>query len=201
MPPVIPQLPPIIGLYSPTMGSGKSSVARRLRDRHGYKILNFAGPVKDMAEVFLRHFRIRADDVQEMLHGTLKEVKIKELAVTPRFIMQTLGTEWGREYIDPSIWAMIGVRRAKEYLFDGQKVVFDDMRFPEEYKALLGEKAFLAMVYRPMPDSTDGSTPHRSEGQLTNHQFDCKIRNDSTLDSLDSDVDAMMAKFSEHMYL
>jgi hypothetical protein len=52
--------------------------------------------------------------------------------LTPRYAMQTLGTEWGRECMGPDFWASIWKDRVKQKLKFGRNVVVDDCRFENE---------------------------------------------------------------------
>lgn len=80
-------LPPVIALTG-LAGSGKSTASKYLVEKHGYQLVKFAGPLKDM----LRAIGFGEDDIE----GNGKELSNSLLCdKTPRHAMQTLGTEWG----------------------------------------------------------------------------------------------------------
>lgn len=112
----------LIGLTGKA-GAGKSFAAKRLIEKHGFVLIKFADPLKNM----LRALGLTDDH----LEGHLKEVPCNILAgKTPRFAMQTLGTEWGRNIIDDQLWLNQFWRRATA---PGMRnVVCDDVRFPNE---------------------------------------------------------------------
>lgn len=117
-------LPPIIALTG-LAGSGKSTASKYLVEKHGYQLVKFAGPLKDM---------LRAIGLSEaQIEGELKEEPCEWLqGATPRHAMQTLGTQWGRKCIGPFFWIELWVRRVNLIVAAGGRVVVDDCRFPNE---------------------------------------------------------------------
>lgn len=106
-------------------GSGKSTAARYLVRNYGFERIRFAGPLKDM----MRALGLSEEEVD----GGLKEQPCELLGgKTPRFAMQTLGTEWGRELIAPDLWTQAWIKQAERHPF----VVCDDVRFPNEQKLI-----------------------------------------------------------------
>jgi hypothetical protein len=73
--PAPPPPPPIlIALCAPAMGSGKSEVARRLVERHGFMALKFAGTLKEMLRAMLRSLAYPVEMIERMVEGDLKEI-------------------------------------------------------------------------------------------------------------------------------
>jgi hypothetical protein len=106
-------------------GSGKSTATRYLVEHHGYTLVKFAGPLKDMCRA------LGLDDRQ--IEGDLKEVPCDILAGrTPRHAMQTLGTQWGRDCIAEDFWIRLWKMRSVQH----KRVVVDDCRFPNEAEAV-----------------------------------------------------------------
>lgn len=117
-------LPPVIALTG-LAGSGKSTASKYLVEKHGYQLVKFAGPLKDM----LRSIGLS----EEQIEGSLKEEPCEWLqGKTPRQAMQTLGCEWGRDCIGAGLWTELWVRRVNLIIADGGRVVVDDCRFPNE---------------------------------------------------------------------
>jgi hypothetical protein len=173
--------PNLIALYSPTMGHGKTTVTRTLHD-HGFMTVKLAGTLKDMIRVFLRDLGIAPNVIEGMVEGNRKEAPIPGLpGVTPRSLMQTLGTDWGRTFIRPSIWIEIALARTRRLLNSGHKVVIDDLRFPNEFIELKDLGAIMVKVVRPGVQATNN---HPSEGLLNDHPWDATILNDGTLAEL-----------------
>ena len=116
-------LPNVVALTG-MAGSGKSTLADYLIARHGYVRVKFAGPLKAML------YAMGLSDAH--IEGDLKELPTPLLqGRTPRYAMQTLGTEWGRS-MSPDLWTGLWQRTANDVLDNGGRVVVDDVRFDNE---------------------------------------------------------------------
>ena len=101
-------------------GCGKSTVAEILQGM-GYHRLKFSQPLKDMLKA------IGLTD--ECTEGKLKEVPCDLLSgQTPRYAMQTLGTEWARDIMAKDFWLNLWRTQAQKY----DKIVAEDCRFANE---------------------------------------------------------------------
>jgi hypothetical protein len=127
VPPTLEGKSMIIGLTG-LAGSGKSVVADVLVNEFGFTRVKFADPLKNMIRRMLADMGHIEFDIERMIEGDLKEVPIPELGVTPRHLMITLGTEWGRDLVHADIWVRLWAARA-ECL---PNVVADDVRFDNE---------------------------------------------------------------------
>lgn len=127
---------PLVGLAGPA-GVGKSFVAEAFV-RRGWRRVAFAAPLKAMMGAFFRSQGLSEEGVAERLEGTLKEAPDLSLGShSPRYAMQTLGTEWGRVLIAPDIWTRAWRRAAIAAFAEGAAgVVADDVRFPNEVDVL-----------------------------------------------------------------
>ncbi|MCA3186933.1 MAG: deoxynucleotide monophosphate kinase [Cupriavidus sp.] len=167
----------LIGLYSPSAGSGKSTLAHALTG-HGYMVERFAAPLKEMLGALLRHMGVSEFTIDAMINGAEKETPSPYLAgVSPRHALRTLGTEWGRGHISESLWRDAAMARAEMHRAEGRKVVFDDMRFPNEAAAIRERGGLLIKIARPGLEPQRGQ--HASEGGLDDWQFDAVIENTS----------------------
>ncbi len=180
----------LIGLAG-LAGSGKSTAAKCLVEQYRFERYRMAGPLKAMA----RSFGLTAQQID----GDQKEVPIEWLdGVTPRHIMQTLGTEWGRNLIHRDLWTRIAERNIKVHLeapksdgiFPGSDVVIDDIRFENEVEMIhrLGGK-----VYRIVgrPPSLFTVAQHISEAQA--FDVDGTIENNGSIEDLWREVDRIVA--------
>lgn len=156
-------------------------MARFLSDEYDYARLSFADPLRVLERAFYE--QIGADSG----FGSLdKEDHLENEAgvsnVTRRRVLQTLGTEWGRQCIDPDIWVKIARKRIGELngLYDC--VVIDDVRFLNEYTAIRELGGEVWNIHRP--DAGNLDTYHVSEGALNGNLFDRYILNDSTVTQL-----------------
>lgn len=170
----------LIGIYSPRAQSGKSTITRTLVEARGFTVLKFAAPLKDMVRGLLGSMGFDREATERMVEGDLKEQIVPGFkTVTPRHLMQTLGTDWGREAVDADLWTKVVVEKIKR-LGDAD-IVIDDLRFPNEYDALDSLGGTLVRVERPGAELV-GSP--RYEGLLEERSFDVEIHNVGTLDDL-----------------
>lgn len=179
--------PDLIGIYSPTMGGGKSLIANELVIAHGYTRLRFAGALKKMVLSLFEEMGFEAGDVFEMVEGAQKESAIPGLSgATPRSIMQTLGTEWGRELVQSDLWVQIIRMRVDKIIQGGGRVVIDDVRFVNEFEFITsyGMDSRIWRVTRP----GQLTTQHASEGLLEGRGFDSNIPNHGSVEDLFSKV-------------
>jgi hypothetical protein len=155
-------------------GSGKSELARYLVDNHGFELVKFASPLKNM----LRAVGLSEDEIE----GGRKESPCGLLGgKTPRHAMETLGM-WGREQIHPRLWINLASSHIMSELSAGIDVVVDDLRFPneeQEIDMLGGIKIYVKRPSMPKP-----STVHESEKHYGKLNFDHLIENNSNLPRL-----------------
>jgi len=167
----ISKKPKLIGLYSSLPQSGKSTFAKALVEK-GFTRLSFATPIKEMVSLLVWHLHD-----SNIISKPLEDIKTEVLPLigkTPRELMQTLGTDWGRDMIGPNMWASIGEQRAKAFLDQGQDVVFDDMRFSNEHTMITRLGGFTVKINRrAAPDPKHiGIAGHPSEGGLVARGMD-----------------------------
>lgn len=171
----------LIALYSPAPQSGKSTIASRLQS-HGYTIVSFAAPLKLMLQALLEYQDVDFESIYGVLHGGHKETPLDELGGrTSRHCLQKLGTEWGRGMVHDNLWVDVAKRRVIALLELGEKVVIDDMRFPNEFEMVREIEGLCAAVARPSAVESSG---HASEGALDDNVFDVVIENTGTLEQL-----------------
>jgi hypothetical protein len=146
----------IIGLIGEA-GSGKDTVAEYLQEDYNYEILSFTQPIiRALSSMYTVDRLIFTD-------RDTKDTPMDELfGQTPRRLMQTLGTDWGRDMIDPELWVKL-LNDDVEYFMDlsiGAKdpigIVIPGVRFMNEimYLDLLDNKydsirTMLVRVERP----------------------------------------------------
>lgn len=186
--------PYIIGMMG-AAGAGKDTAAERLVDLHSFEPWAFAQPIKDMIEALL----ISCGLDHACLHErALKEQPLPGLRVSPRQLMQTLGTEWGRNIISPDLWV-----RATEMalgLWDlprnapvHDRIVITDVRMPNEAAWVRSFGGVIVRIDRP------GLAPiplahHASEASAGTIRADYIIINDGTVGELHERVDALMRR-------
>ena len=144
-------------------------------EEYTYKNKKYAENLKCMVCFLIGCNRIDLED---------REFKEKELGeewdgLTPRKILQLLGTEAGREIIHPNIWVN---SLFADYTTDSNWII-TDVRFPNEAQAIKDRGGIVIRVERPGGESHCGGA-HASETALDDYDFDIVINNDGTIDEL-----------------
>ena len=112
--------------------SGKSIAAKTLEEI-GYKRIRFSDPMKNMLREFFRAYDMSDEEIERRIEGDLKEEPDPYLCgKTPRYAMQMLGKEWGRDLIGDTIWTNVWRKKAETELAAGNKIVAEDVRFATE---------------------------------------------------------------------
>jgi hypothetical protein len=148
--------------------SGKSSVARYLIDKHGFVEVSWAYPLKEIIGVQL--FGLNSDQ----LYGSDfdKERVDRRWGMSPREILQKVGTDLFRRHFMEDFWVRIGVDNIKDTLALGKSIVVSDTRFPNEIAAIVALGGTTIRMKRT--DYPSGDT-HPSETALDDSPFDYTI--------------------------
>lgn len=142
MPPII-TVPTVIALCGPA-GSGKSTVASYLVEKHGAQLHGFARPLKEMVKRAL-------DLTDEQVYGTQeqKEAVDPRYGHSARWFLQRIGTEGCRATFGEDFWTkqcIDGIVRQNQALS-----VVDDLRFSNESDAVLDDPRVNGFVLRLWP--------------------------------------------------
>lgn len=101
---------------------------------------------------------------------------------TPRWALQTVGTEAFRQQIDHDVWVKVLQRRYQQH---PQSVVVTDVRFRNEVDMIKSMGGYVIRVDRDIPFEDD-KDHHASECSLDDFSgWDYVVSNNSTLDLLD----------------
>ena len=119
--------------------SGKDTVAGYLANRHQFAHIAFADPMKNMLEVAFGDLFREGD----------REKPIDWLGKSPRQLMQTLGTEWGRTQIHPELWVLLTEQKVKNAVEFSLPLVISDVRFHNEADMILKHGGELWHIVRP----------------------------------------------------
>lgn len=163
-------------------GSGKDTFAAELIHRNFYNI-KMADGLKEMLRAFYRLIDLDHETIERKIEGDLKEMPCEDLVgATPRWAMQTLGTEWAK-MVDPThtIWARQWRDRVAPMLNSGTPVVCTDIRFLHEASIVTQLGGYLVRVERPSLEATD---LHVSEQEMMLIEEDVTIQNTGTIEDL-----------------
>jgi hypothetical protein len=184
----------IIG-FTGKAGSGKSTAARWIVTNHKVaRKISFAAPLKRMTYELVRNCipQTWPHKAAECIDDpVLKEQPLPFLAgQTPRYIMQTLGTEWGRNTIHEDFWVMLVHSRIERILsstFNAREgnrvnVVMDDVRFANEAAMIQSFGGVVVRIERPGAGKPDSVDAHASERM--DFPVDGVLMNDGTAEDL-----------------
>lgn len=163
----------LVGLCG-AAGSGKSTIADALRTRHGFKVVSFADPLYEAVSL------ITGVDVCRLKDRAFKESPLPGIGKSPRHLLQTLGTEWGRQMVSPDIWVSAAMARVESY-----GTVIADVRFDNEADAIRSRGGKVLYVVRPgWRCLGEGEARHSSEQGVSLEKINGVIDNSGTVDSL-----------------
>lgn len=173
-------------------GSGKDTAADHLCAHYGFVRASFAEGPRVMLEALLAHL---GEDHAWLYEPAMKERPIPTLGASYRKLMQTLGTDWGRDMVGWRLWIDI---LARHLGLDNaapvhDRIVVTDVRYPNEAVWLKGQGGHLLMVSRTTAPPVREHSSEQHFAQLQ-HMADTMICNDDTrLESLHSLLDGTMA--------
>ena len=166
----------IIG-FAGMKGSGKSQAAKFLQDK-GYRIYNFADPLKEVTACLL-------GTTPEFIHNLSSEEKEKHIPglwITYRELLQRLGTEFVREKVSHTFW--IDRMRANLIPENGDKFVIGDVRFDNEVEFIHEVGGKVVQVEREGLEYDS----HQSESGVRWDWIDKKIYNNHTLEKFQVNI-------------
>jgi len=170
----------VVGLCG-RKGSGKGVASSYLVEGAGFTLVKFAQPLKTM----LRSLGLGEAHIE----GSLKEKPSPLLdGNTPRWAMQSLGTEWGRDCMGEDFWVLQWERVARDVLDHDGVLVADDVRFENEAAAVRSMGGILIEIMRPGIKHDDS---HASE-TLYGFEPDAVLYNEGTIQDLTHKIDAVV---------
>jgi len=168
---------PIIGLAGKVQ-TGKTTAANYLSFFHQYSILYFATPLKKASAALV--------DVEEKYFHEqhLKHAKIPGLDITPRYLMQTLGTDCIREHFGYDFFIKLMKKSMAETPLP---IVIGDVRFKEEASLINSHGGLLIELTR----DTGLDDDHLSE--QIDFECDVCISNNGTLEELKGAIEFIVS--------
>ena len=172
-------------------GSGKDTLANILIEK-GYTKVSFAGLLKDVVATIFTWNR-------DLLEGTTeKSRKWRETVddwwstrlnipnLTPRYVLQQIGTDVFRNHFHPDIW----VAAIERKISNMSGVVITDCRFPNEIEMIKKLNGSLIHIHKGQLPSWFGKEEdfpkdmHISELLWTKYNFDKTINNNGDINQL-----------------
>lgn len=174
--------------------SGKDTAADYLAEQLGLYKYAFAEPLKTMLKsVFGDHF-----------HEGDRSGICPETGKSYREMMQTLGTEWGREMMSEDVWINL-VQKKWEWVKDGGRypgmgmnghqqegMILSDLRFDSEAEWVKSQGGIVIEIKRPDDNPPQGLAGHQSEAGIRDDLADLLVVNHGTLETLHELLDSIV---------
>lgn len=182
-------------------GSGKDTLGDYLVKNKGFIKFSFASVLKDITAVLFNWDR-------NMLEGNTKESREERekedkwwseklgFKVTPRIMLQKIGTEIMRNNLHADIWKIIVERKIVEN--KDKNIVITDCRFVNELDMIKKYNGKVIHIYRSLPDwykeykNTNNNSPingiHQSELNWIKYDFDIELDNSGLLEELYNNI-------------
>jgi len=174
----------LIGLTGMEL-AGKDTVAGHLHRQHQFFPMAFADPLREGIKAMfgLGEWNFTPEG---------KERVVAWIGKSPRELLQTLGTQWGRDLVHRQIWCRHMHRRLQEYQDNwAASVVIPDVRFVDEARFIHSHGGVIWRVIRPGAETTAHSD-HTSEQEQQRIVADVELLNDGTIQALQRAVDAAL---------
>lgn len=176
--------PLLIGL-SGLARVGKDTAAQHLVNQHGFQSYAFMDPLRDG---LMHILNLEPSDFE----GEQKEQVLPWLGRSPRYLMQTLGTEWGRDTVHPELWLLLAVQNldllARTH-DTARGFVVSDLRFENEAEFIRQRGGVVIHIQRIAAGAV---APHRSEGGIWGAQGDWFLPNDGTIEDLQTNLNKIV---------
>lgn len=171
-------------------GSSKSIVST-VMEQHGYVRLSCASPLKDMVAILFNldrellegstseSRRWREEPIESLQWLCGKGVFAHDTYISPRILLQRIGTDLIREHVHASFWLQLLDTRCNA-IHEGNGIVIDDARFLNEIEMC----DYSINVIRYTYDEDTLASMHRSETEHLDHEYDYVIYNDGSIEDL-----------------
>lgn len=163
---------PVVGFTGPAR-CGKDTAADLYVQRFGRYKYSFADPMRAMLAMI-------GVNLQDPYWVAKKEDVIPAFGRSPRYLMQTLGTEWGRQLVHPGMWVTLAKNKLLQH---GPGMVVSDVRFENEAAFVRDSGGVLIHIQRPNAQKVN---PHSSEAGVAKHDKDLVLLNSGSLQELQS---------------
>lgn len=178
--------------------AGKDAVANFLVENHGWYKTYMSKPL-ETALLTLDPFvpvskpeEVQIDVRYSALHAAVGYDESKKNWEVRR-LLQTLGTEVGRNMLDKDIWLRKVCAEVVEQQSLGKNVVVTGVRYPNELATFNRMDAYSLWVHRP---GTAPINSHSSENTLEPERFDKILENNGTLEDLENAVRVFNTRFN-----
>lgn len=164
-------VPAVVGIAGKAR-TGKNTLADFIEAQYGGYQYSMAAPLRRMLKA---GFGIDMDDPYWTAR---KEEPIAAFEKSPRQLLQTLGTEWGRQAVHPDTWVILATDVLRKR---GAGMIVTDIRFENEaawVRRMGGKVIHLTRTAAP------GVNEHVSEAGVIKAPSDIEFFNNGTLEEM-----------------
>lgn len=189
------KLPRVVALCG-ARRTGKDTIANYLVFKYGYEHIKITSPLKDICKVLFQF-------TDEQLETDLKEVVDTRWGVSPRQVMQFVGTDMFQYKIQellPQVGRHFWINSLVEAIRGqpGKRFVISDLRFHHEMGGLSLFMPFIIKVItdRIQQNKTDS---HVSECEQKEIKEDILVTNNNKIEDLYKKIDDVFSMFDNTM--
>lgn len=181
----LPRIIAICGLKR----SGKDTLADAICQSYGFEKLRISANLKEV-------MRVLFDFTEDQLETDLKDDIDGKWGVTPRKLMQFIGTEIMQHEIQkviPNVGRHFWIKKVRdEHIekYPAKKFIISDLRFLHEYELLQKYKPYIIRVERNCVAS-QCAQQHSSETEFKSIPYDKLFNNNGTLYDIEQQVKTM----------
>jgi len=177
----------LIGLAGRS-GCGKDTIAQHLIKQHSFEAVSLAEPIRIGLQAMFGLTCAQLNDRE------LKDSQLAWINKTPSQLMQTLGTEWGRNRVHEEIWLLVAKHRIADLRRCAKpaNIVITDLRFENEARFVRDLGGIVWHVTRP-GYRNEARGDHASELGIVRLPGEERIVNDGDFDCLFDQVDDSLA--------
>ena len=180
----------VIG-FAGSAGAGKDTAATTLIASHPYRFRRaaFADKLKEATATLFGIDR-RSLESADVKAGYIDRSLFGEL--TYRSFLQLFGTDGVRNHIDKDFWVKLLFHNI-EKKGDNKCYLITDVRFPNEYEAIVSRGGTVYRVIRPALEEDAQVAAHSSERSLSGYELPILL-NEGTKDDFCSNVHMLLEK-------
>jgi len=174
----------------------------------GFKNKSFALKIKEIVSIIIgcepsqledQNFKEKALGEEWFISKELRALypNLSNDKLTPRLILQKLGTDIGRDFIHPNIWSNALFTDYKKTKPNYPNWIITDMRFKNDNTIIKSLGGFRVRIERENLDEDHSSTKHKSETDLDQiNDFDLTVDNNHDIENLHNHAKDIIAKIS-----
>lgn len=186
---------PLLVAFHGLPGVGKDAAANRLVESGTWSKVSFAAPLKRGLSEMLG---IPMEDID---NPSIKNEPDYKFGRSIRYMLQTLGTEWGRNLIDDSLWMKLAQESIERQFQHGLNVVNTDLRFLNEAEKVKEMGGYVIHILRNDNVNGDislktGAQSHASNVTLPTEFIDYTIHNNYSLQMFEDEISRIVTEIA-----